>query len=71
VVAELGAKDTARVAATAVRRHVGSHGVYYGFQVHECDSAWAHFVAALESGRTHVDLAPAEPMAVGPVCVAA
>ena len=59
VVVDLGEHDTARVEAVAVRRHVTSHGVHYGFEVHQADSTWTQCVAALEGGRTHVDLAPA------------
>lgn len=65
-VVELGESDTARIDAVAVRRHVTRHGVAYGFEVRGCDDTWAQSVAALEAGRTHVDLAPPRP-AVAPV----
>jgi len=74
-VVELGERDTARIDAVAVRRHVTSRGVSYGFEVHGCDATWALCVAALEGGRTHVDLAPPSPSPAPappparPVCV--
>jgi GNAT superfamily N-acetyltransferase len=58
VVVELGERDTARIEATAVRRHVAAHAVYYGFRVHASDTTWQHGVSALAAGLTHSDLAP-------------
>jgi len=66
VVVELGEHDTARVEAVAVRRHVGSQVVCYGFEVRRCDPAWTQCVSALEAGRTHGDLAPAWPPVARP-----
>ena len=54
---DLGAGETARVEATAVRRQVSGGLVCYGFRVPQPDAAWRRCVAALNGGRTHADLA--------------
>ena len=53
----LGAQDTARVEAVAVRRRPGTGVVYYGFVIHQADAAWRQCVAALRSGCIYTDLA--------------
>ena len=55
---ELGRFDTAVVDAVAVRRQPGAGMTYYGFAVRQADDTWRRCVAALQSGRTHGDLAP-------------
>jgi hypothetical protein len=62
---ELGAHETSKVEASAVRRFESEGTVFYGFHVPVPDEAWRLCVEALQTGRTHADLAaaPAEPAA--------
>lgn len=60
---DLGANETARAEATAVRRQHGGGQVFYGFSVPQPDAAWQRCVQALHTGSTHFDLAAVQPPA--------
>ncbi len=62
----LGAHDTARVEAVAVRRRPGVGVVYYGFAIQRADATWHQCVDALRSGCIHSDLAPSLARTVAP-----
>ena len=68
----LGAQELARVKAVAVRRSKSGGVERYGFQVSDLDDTWRRCVLALQSGRTHADLASAPAPAVpADVCLPA